>query len=169
MPWVPFKCWSSEGVSLIKSVCGFFKRNCLGLQNFLLLTQSLLIFADRSYEDFSWHWNPGLGAWCAAGSACSSDIPPEFFFTTQGWETCPFSICAPPTSLDGCGFFNSIVVRLPFNSISDSSEWWLFYIWVVILIWLGEEVSHICLCFYLDWKLLVYSQWKFEPVKGNAR
>ena len=25
------------------------------------------------------------------------------------------------TSLDGCGFFNSVVVRLPFNLISDSS------------------------------------------------
>ena len=25
-------------------------------------------------------------------------------------------------SLDGCGFFNSVVVRLPFNSISDGSE-----------------------------------------------
>ena len=25
-------------------------------------------------------------------------------------------------SLDGCVFFNSIVVRLPFNSISDGSE-----------------------------------------------
>ena len=25
-------------------------------------------------------------------------------------------------SLDGCGFFNSIAVRLPFNMISDDSE-----------------------------------------------
>ena len=32
---VPYKllpqCWSSEGVSLSNSVCGFFKRNSLGL------------------------------------------------------------------------------------------------------------------------------------------
>ena len=37
------------------------------------------------------------------------------------------------TSLNG-DFFNSIVVRHPFNLISDSSEWWLFYVLVVILI-----------------------------------
>ena len=51
IPLVPFKlppwCWSSEGVSLNKSVCRFFKRNCLGLQKFLLPTQSPLIFAAR--------------------------------------------------------------------------------------------------------------------------
>ena len=44
MPLVHFKmllqCWSSEGVSL-KNLCGFFKRNYLGLQKFLSLTQSL--------------------------------------------------------------------------------------------------------------------------------
>ena len=67
MPLVPCKlqpwCWSSEGMSLSKSMCGFFKRNCLGLQNFLPLTQSLLVFAAKSCEDLSsWHWNPGLWA-----------------------------------------------------------------------------------------------------------
>ena len=38
-----------------------------------------------------------------------------------------------PTSVDGCGFFNSVVVRLPFSLISDASELWWFYILVVIL------------------------------------
>ena len=60
-PLVPFKllpcCWSSEGVSLSKSVCGFFRSNCLGLQKFLPLTQSLLVFAATSYGVLSsWHW-----------------------------------------------------------------------------------------------------------------
>ena len=39
MTLVPFKLlphfWSSEGVCLSKSVCGFFKWNCLGIQKFL--------------------------------------------------------------------------------------------------------------------------------------
>ena len=66
MPLVPFKllprCWSSEGVSLIKSVCEFFKGNCLGLLKFLLLTRPLQVFAARSIVDStSWHWNLGLG------------------------------------------------------------------------------------------------------------
>ena len=51
--------WCSEGLNLSKSLCGFFKGNCLGLQNFLLPTQSLLFFAAKSYGDLSsWHWNP---------------------------------------------------------------------------------------------------------------
>ena len=50
-------------VSLGKSVCGFFKMSCWGLQKFLPLTQSLLVFAARSYGDFpSLHWNPGLSS-----------------------------------------------------------------------------------------------------------
>ena len=31
-------------------------------------------------------------------------------------------VCTPPASLDGCGFFNSVLVRLPFNWISDVPE-----------------------------------------------
>ena len=63
---VPFKlllqCWSSEGVSLSKSVCGFFKRNGFGLHKFLPLTQSSLGFTARSNGDLSsWHQNPELG------------------------------------------------------------------------------------------------------------
>ena len=50
MPLVLFKllpwCWSSEGMSLSMSLCGFFKGNCLGLQKFLLPTQSPLFFCS---------------------------------------------------------------------------------------------------------------------------
>ena len=53
---------------------------------------------------------------------------------------------------DGCGIFNSVVLRLPFNLISDGSECWFFYILVVILMRLCKEVSHDCLCQHLDWK-----------------
>ena len=50
------------GVNLSKSMFGFFKGNCLGLQEFILLTQSPLVFAARSCRGSSfWHWNPGLG------------------------------------------------------------------------------------------------------------
>ena len=53
---VPFKllpqCWSSEEVSLNKSLCGFFKRNCLELQKFLPLTQLPLVFAATIYETY---------------------------------------------------------------------------------------------------------------------
>ena len=51
MPLVPFKLlpWfsSSKGMSLSKSMCGLFKRNCLGLQKFLPLTLLLLGFCNQ--------------------------------------------------------------------------------------------------------------------------
>ena len=98
----------------------------------------------------------GWGAWCGAGTPCSLDSPSVFSRTTHEWGTSLFCICAPPTSLDGCGFFNSVVVRLPFNSISAGSGWWLFHILVVILMWLCEEVSHVCLCHHLDQNPISY-------------
>ena len=109
-------------------MCGFLKRNCLGFQKFLPLTQSLLGFAANSGGDLSsWHWNPGLGGLCGTGTAHLRDIPPKLLSTTRRCGTSPFCICTPPTSLDGCGFFNSVIVRLLFNSISDGSERWLLY------------------------------------------
>ena len=47
LPW----CWSSERVSQSKSVHKFPKRNCMGLQKFLPLIQSPLVFAARRYGD----------------------------------------------------------------------------------------------------------------------
>ena len=85
----------------------------------------------------------GREARCGAGPDCSWDIPPKFLSTTLGWETSMFCICALPTHLDGCGFFNSLVVRLPFNSLYDGSEWW-FCILFVILMWC-EGAGHVCL------------------------
>ena len=72
MPLLPFALllwgWSSEGGSLSKSVCGFFKKNCLGLQKFLPLTKAPLVFIGRSFGDLPpWHWNPGLGSLVGLG------------------------------------------------------------------------------------------------------
>ena len=64
----------------------------------------------------------GLASSWGTGTPCSRDIPPEFLSTTHGCETSPFCICALSTSLDRCDFVNSVVVRLPFNPISVSSE-----------------------------------------------
>ena len=78
------QCWSSEGVSLHKSICRFFKRNCWGLQKFLLLTQSPLVNAARSYGDLSsWYSNPGLGGQCQAGIPHFRDMPHKLLSTTH--------------------------------------------------------------------------------------
>ena len=136
-------------------MCGFFKRNCLGLQKFLPPTQSPLIFAARNYADLSsWHWNPELGALVWGWDSLLLRYPSQIFIYHIWMRDHPFHIFVPSTSLDGCGFFNSVVVRLPFNSISDGTEWWWFYILVVILMWLCKEVSHVCLLCHLDQKSL---------------
>ena len=65
--WCLSSCYPGAGaqrkwVWVTESVCGLLKRDCLRLQKFLPLTQSLLVFASRSSGDLSsWHWNPGMG------------------------------------------------------------------------------------------------------------
>ena len=93
--------------SLSKSMCGFFK---VFLQTHLMRTYLLGI------------GTLGWGSWCEAGTPCSQDIPPEFLSTTPRCGTSTFHVHTPPTSLDGCGFFDSVVIRLLFNPVSDGSE-----------------------------------------------
>ena len=70
MPLVPFKllpwwCWSSEGMCLGRSMYRFCKGNCLGLQKFLLPTQSLLVSEKLWGLTFlalePWAGGPGAG------------------------------------------------------------------------------------------------------------
>ena len=93
------------------SVWVFFKRNCLGLKKFLPPTQSLLGFAASRYGDLSfWHWNSGLAGLVWGWDFLFLRYPSQIFiYHTCMWDQ-PFLISAPPTSLDGCSFFNSIVV-----------------------------------------------------------
>ena len=104
----------------------------------------------------------GWGVSCGAETPHSQDIPPKFLSTTCGCGTRLFHNSVPPTSLDGCGFFSFVVVRLPFNLLSDGSGWWLFYILVVILMWLCKEVSHVYLCHHLDQKSQCQFNSKFK-------
>ena len=72
-------------MSLSESMCGFFKRNCLGLQLFLPLTQSPLGFAARSCGDLSsWHWNAGLGPGIGLGFLASKIFLPNFYLPHMG-------------------------------------------------------------------------------------
>ena len=43
----------------------------------------------------------------------------DFYLPHMGVGPAQFHACDPTTNLDGCGFLNSVVVRLPFNLISD--------------------------------------------------
>ena len=62
-------------------------------------------------------------------------------------------ISAPPTGLDECFFFISLVVGLPYSSIF--CQFWLFFVFKLLLsfFWLCKEAQCVCLCLHLGWKL----------------
>ena len=151
--------------------------NCLGLQKFLPQLNPLWFLQPEVVGTYlPGTGTLGWGAWCVFETPCSRDIPPEFY---------PAHLCVGPaycgsgpdsTSLDGCGFFNSVVVRLPFSFISDVPQWWLFYVLVVILMWLWQEESHVCLrchldqkwsvCFIIPYCPLSISHWNMPIILG---
>ena len=73
------------------------------------------------------------------------------------WPCCPkfclprLHVSAPPTSLDECFFFISLVVRLLCGSIF--CQFWLFFVFKLLLsfFWLCEEVQCVYLCLHLVW------------------
>ena len=105
MPLVSFKmlpqCWSSVGVSLSKSVCRPFKRNCLGIQRFLPLAQSPLVFMPISHGNLSFqYWNPGQGAGLVWG--WDPSLPRYYSYilsATHGRGTSPFHVSVSPPLL----------------------------------------------------------------------
>ena len=62
-------------------------------------------------------------------------------------------ISVPPTSLDECFFFISLVVRLPCSSIF--CQFWLFFVFKLLLsfFWLCEEAQCVYLHLHLGQKL----------------
>ena len=56
----------------------------------------------------------------------------------------PLPISAPSTGLDECFFFNSLVVRLPYNSVF--CQFWLFFLFkfVVVDLLLVVQVGTVC-------------------------
>ena len=52
-------------------------------------------------------------------------------------------LSAPPTGLDECFFFNSLVVRLPYSLIF--CQFWLFFVFKLLLsfFWLCEEAQYV--------------------------
>ena len=63
----------------------------------------------------------------------------------------PFS--TPPTGLDECFFFTSLVVRLPYILIF--CQFWLFFVFKLLsFFWLCEEVQCVYLCLHLGFSWL---------------
>ena len=121
MPVMPFKllpqCCISQGVSLKRWVHVWAPQD-------ELLQAPAVSSADSVTAGFCSQklWRLiflALERWATAPCWDFSPI----FVSTCGCGTSRSTSLDTPTSLDGCGFFNSTVVRIPFNSISDGSEW----------------------------------------------
>ena len=91
MPLVPFKllplCWSSEGVSLSKSMHESCRKNCLGVHEFLSSTTSIPagFYSQELWGLLFLAVKPWAGGPGGAGTTC-------------GCMTNPFHISTPPTS-----------------------------------------------------------------------
>ena len=69
----------------------------------------------------------------------------------------PFS--APPSSLDECFFFISLVVRLPHSSIF--CQFWLVFVFKLLsFFWLCKEPQCVYLCLHLGWKPYSFSNFQ---------
>ena len=66
-----------------------------------------------------WAGGPGVGLGLLAPEISLPNLHPPH--VGEGLA-CSESVPLLPVSLDGCVFFNSVIVGLPFNSIPDGSE-----------------------------------------------
>ena len=79
-------------------------------------------------------------------------------------------VSAPPTGLDECVFFNSLVVGLPYSSIF--CEFWLFFVFKLLLsfFWLCEEAQCVYLRLHLSHNFSKYFIHLFlERGKGREK
>ena len=65
-------------------------------------------------------------------------------------------VSAPPTGLDECFFFISLVVGLPYSLIF--CQFWVFFVFKLLLsiFWLCEEAQYVYLCLHLGRKSASY-------------
>ena len=131
--------WSSEGVSQGKSVHRPFKRNCQESSSLSFHSVSPHLFLLPEVMATALPGTRTLG-WDPSLLRC----PAPFLSASRGCRISLFWVSAPAT-------IHSVVYSLiPFSSISDGSEWWLFFSLVVVLMWLCEEVSRVYLHCHLD-------------------
>ena len=92
----------------------------------------------------------------ASGSAsCSLACPVPQSTTSLGLPVAALLrvLSSPPSGLDECFFFISLVVGLPYSSIF--CQFWLFFVFKLLLsfFWLCKEAQCVYLCLHLGQKL----------------
>ena len=116
-------------------------------------------------------WNSGLRSLssgppaAASPTSCSMACPTLQSATLlihQPLPCCTSSlprlpVSTPPTSLDECVFFVSLVVGLPYSLIF--CQFWLFFVFKLLsFFWLCEEAQCIYLHLHLGWKSCLLAQ-----------
>ena len=99
-----------------------------------------------------------VGPWgllAAAWPAPFHNLPPRWVCQQLPClESSPpwLPVSAPPTSLEECFFFISLVVRLPYSLIC--CQFWLFFVFKLLwsFFWLCEEAQCVYLCLHLGRK-----------------
>ena len=92
-------CSSSEGASPSKSICRPFKRDCLGIQQFLSSTASIPdgFYRKKLWRLSSWPWNPGLRGLMWGWDPSLLRYPSQFLSSTHTYGTSPFCVSTSPT------------------------------------------------------------------------
>ena len=110
-------------MSLSKSMCGLFKRNCLGLKSFFhrlhpgwFLQPEVMGFICLALEPYA--GQPGVGLGLLATKISLPNFYPSHMDVGLAHSV---SLSLLPVWIDMVSF-NSVIVRLPFNSISDNTE-----------------------------------------------
>ena len=146
---------------------------------FLLPPQPPRVFSIRGLRLYFQSWSPGLCgllhspavrpglSMCECGAVGSASCrtacpiphqPPPCCESSLPW----LPVSAPPTSLDECFFFISLVVRLPYSL--SFCQFWLVFVFKLLLsfFWLCEEVP----CVYLRLHLGQKHSYLFEKVSS---
>ena len=116
--WCLSRCYPSAGAQRewiwVSSYVGSLRGTAWDSSSFFhWLIQSPLVLQPEVIGTYLPHTGMlNWGIWYGVRTPHSWDIPLKFLSTTRVCGTSPFHTSTPPTSLDGCGFFNSILVRL---------------------------------------------------------
>ena len=173
------------GFVCILGPCGFLQQTLLWGWEFFPLPQATQVFSLRGFEALFPQ---------AVTLGCLVYLTPQLFFLvylhTNVGPSCPpvaglpwilsiqLPVSAPPTGLDECFFFNSLVVGLPYSSI-----FWQFWLFCFVLFldlllsffWLCKDAQCVYLCFhlcqksqffpYLNWR--VFTEWSLKDILGQ--
>ena len=136
-------------------------------------------FYSQRFCGFSFPcWNPGL-----CGLSCSPVVPSSL--SSHKCVICqlppccrvhqqpPYHVCSlpqlpvsvPPTSLDECVFFNSLIVGLPYSSIFW--QFWLFSVFkLVVVLLLVVQRTRVCLSTPPSWpelEIISFCRFSLNP------